>query len=428
MAGTSGFLLKSPRYGMRLATIVFLAVLFVTVKTSSEQAGPRTRLVGRAVLPADTFSLGPTSGQFINPVNRRRPPFVSQQPVQGFSAVLRDEDGRFLVVSDNGFGNKGNSADYVLRVYRIRPDFRTANGGTGRIIVESHFSLRDPDRKIGFPIVADYKVYSEGKGGLPVDPLIRSQRLLTGADFDIESFCKATDGTFYFGDEFGPFLLHTDDTGRLLEPPIPLPGVRSPDYPLLGSAAANLPRSRGFEGMAFDPLSNRLLPMLEGSLKRQEGQLNIYSFDIAKGIFTHEDPLKPAYRYRLDPGADAIGDITMVSGTICLVIERDSRQGPMARFKKVFRIDLGRTDGDGFLVKTEVADLLDIADPDNISGSGKGRFTFPFWTIEGVVAINRETLGIVNDNNYPFSVGRHASTTGEPDDSEFILVRVDKLW
>lgn len=41
----------------------------------------------------------------------------------------------------------------------------------------------------------------------------------------------ARDGTLWFGEEFGPFLLHTDATGKVLEAPVPLPGVESPDHP-----------------------------------------------------------------------------------------------------------------------------------------------------------------------------------------------------
>jgi hypothetical protein len=49
----------------------------------------------------------------------------------------------------------------------------------------------------------------------------------------------------WFGDEFGPFLLHTDVTGKLLDAPIPLPDfenpgkqVRSPQNPLHEEASA----------------------------------------------------------------------------------------------------------------------------------------------------------------------------------------------
>ena len=53
-----------------------------------------------------------------------------------------------------------------------------------------------------------------------------------------ELFTPDPDGTLWFGDEFGPFLLHTDATGRLLHAPIELPDfdkpgdtVRSPQNP-----------------------------------------------------------------------------------------------------------------------------------------------------------------------------------------------------
>jgi hypothetical protein len=39
------------------------------------------------------------------------------------------------------------------------------------------------------------------------------------------------------------------------------------------------------------------------------------------------------------------------------------------------------------------------------------------WTIESLVVIDKETLIVLNDNNYPFGQGRHVEE-GEPDDSE----------
>jgi hypothetical protein len=74
-----------------------------------------------------------------------------------------------------------------------------------------------------------------------------SQRRLTGFDLDPESIQISRDGTFWFGDEFGPFLLHTDPQGRLLEAPIAVPGARSPQNPFLDlapttSTGSNCPR------------------------------------------------------------------------------------------------------------------------------------------------------------------------------------------
>jgi hypothetical protein len=376
-----------------------------------------------AALPADTFAPGPTSGQFITPANGRIPPFDRKEPVQGISAVLRASNSDFLVMCDNGFGAKNNSADFVLRVYRIDPDFRTRHGGAGSIRVESFFSLRDPQRKVNFPIVADAEFYPNGAGTIPVDPEIRQKRLLTGSDFDIESFRRAKDGTLWFGDEFGPFLLHTDATGAVLEAPIPLPGVQSPDNPFLGAGVPNLPRSKGFEGMAISPNGKWLYPLLEGPLTTDPDQhrLLINQFDLRKKVFTGRKWAYPLEE--LSSTGQAIGDFTAVSDRDFLVIERDGGQGATAHFKKVFLVSLDEVDADGFLVKHEVVDLLNISDPDDVGGTSTGVFTFPFVTIESVIPLGARRIGILNDNNYPFSSGR---TPGEPDDDEFIVIKLDQ--
>ena len=333
--------------------------------------------------------------------------------------MLRAEDGGYLAMPDNGFGAKANSADYVLGVYRITPDFATRSRGTGTIGVTLHYNLRDPDHRIGFGIVADGETYPGS--AIPVDSAIRQGRLLTGADFDIESFRLAPDGTFWFGDEFGPFLIHTDNTGRVLEAPIPLPGVRSPDNPLPGPAP-NLPRSKGFEGMALSPDGRFLYPLLEGPLATDPDQrrLIINELDTHRRAYTGKQ-----WYYRLDAPAStgqSIGDMTAVNKRMFLVIERDSNEGAAARFKKIFLIDLSQVDQNGFVLKREVADLMNLSDPDDIGRTGTGLFTFPFVTIESVIPLSASTLGVLNDNNYPFSSGRNP---GRPDDNEFILIRLD---
>ena len=198
----------------RSVPAAMLAALALAVPTA---AGASTTddatLLGRAVLPATTFSAGPTSGTLLGsaPINGVPVPF-SGQPVQGFSAALPAGKGRYWVMPDNGYGSIENSADFNLRVYLIKPSLESAAGGSGKIKVLRHVELRDPHHKIPFAIVNAFS----------------SKRVLTGADFDIESLQRTPDGTLWFGDEFGPFLLHTDSNGVVLEKPVPLP---DPDHP-----------------------------------------------------------------------------------------------------------------------------------------------------------------------------------------------------
>lgn len=393
-------------------------VLLGIVVLATGVACSAVELVGYSVLPADTFAIGPTSGQFIEATNGRKPPFVSQQPVQGFSSVIPADRGRYWALADNGFGGKANSADYVLGFYLVRPEFRTEEGGSGRLNVESFLPLHDPDRLIPFRIVADMVTYPNGDGDVPVDPVIRRKRLLTGADFDVESFCRMPDGTFYIGEEFGPFLLHVDAEGRLVGAPVPLPGVKSPDNPR-PTGEANLARSKGFEGMGLSLDGKVLYPMLEGPVEQEEF-LRIYEFDVKRRTYR-----QAFHRYRMEEGGEAIGELTMVSNHEALVIERDNGQAADAKFKRVYRIDLRKTGADGFLLKQQVVDLMAIPDPKDIGGMGTGTFTFPFWTIESVLMIDDNVMGIANDNNYPFSVGRHVES-GQPDDIEFILIDIGR--
>jgi hypothetical protein len=400
---------------VKLSFAVATFVAAVSVEAASAQT-----LVGFAKLPADSFAPGPTSGnQIVNAagLNGRTPPFVDKQPIQGFSAVLRAANGDYWAMPDNGFGQQINSADYVLRLYRISPDLKTRHGGAGTIAVETFITLHDPDRRIPFPIMAEQPLYPGTV--VPVDDEIRTGRLLTGADFDIESVRQAHDGTLWFGDEFGPFLLHTDATGKVLEAPVQLPGVQSPQNPSLGGGAATLPRSKGFEGMAIAPNGRTLYPMLEGALIADTNQrrLLISEFDVKLGDYTGRQ-----WQYRLESAANAIGDLTAVNDRLFIVIERDNAEGNAARVKKLYLIDLDDVDGSGFVVKHPLADLLDIDDPYNLGGFGP-TFRFPFQTIESVLPLSQNELVILNDNNYPFSAGR---VPGQPDPDELIVIRLDR--
>ena len=118
-----------------------------------------------------------------------------------------------MALSDNGFGALENSADYHLRIYKIKPHFKTAVGsGDGSIEVLQYIELRDPNKLIPFAITNHFS----------------KDRILTGADFDIESIQRTSNEDYWIGDEFGPFLLHFDKNGVLLDPPFPLPDFDNP--------------------------------------------------------------------------------------------------------------------------------------------------------------------------------------------------------
>lgn len=426
-----------------------LATAFVAAfGLSGYAAAAANTLIGFASLPANTFAEGPTSGQFAGAgAFGNGLPLLGKQPVQGFSAVLVGPvPGSFYVMQDNGFGAQGNSADTILRMFAVKPDFRSASGGSGGVSPvqffsgaplasfsgESFIQLRDPDLKLGFPIQASYQHDYNNAANPLVAPEIRAGRLLTGADLDIESVRRDQQGNLWFGDEFGPFLIKTDATGKVLRSEIGLPNTRgfggnplvqSPQNPHL-SGPANLNGSGGFEGMALNASGTRLYTLLEKRINDDPNaqRLIINEFDLATEAYTAN-----SFAYHMESPGHAIGDFTAISDTEFLVIERDNRQGDPtnpafanpAQFKKIFKVDFAKLDAEGFAKKSEVVDLMNIADPHDLNGDGKTTFNFPFVTIEDVLVLDADTLLVINDNNYPGSSGR---TFGVSDNNEFIKI------
>jgi glycerophosphoryl diester phosphodiesterase len=186
-------------------------------QVSGSNSNIGAELKGFAFLPADTFAEGPASGADNGngePISGggRTGPFEGQ-PVQGFSGVQFAPGGdgsTYWFLSDNGFGAKTNSADYLLRLYQVDPSFAGSEDGDRSVEVQGFVQLSDPDNLVPFDIVR------EGT----------TERLLTGADFDIESFVIDANGDIWIGDEFGPYVLHFDATGKLLEAPIATPNIK----------------------------------------------------------------------------------------------------------------------------------------------------------------------------------------------------------
>ncbi|MFP4126185.1 MAG: esterase-like activity of phytase family protein [Alphaproteobacteria bacterium] len=448
---------------MRALRYCALAATFLAAPPTAGQEAFEAELAGHALLPAMTFVPAPAdaperfdvSGRFTGPDSTRIDalyalegstwiaaedaprttglyrPFVGQ-PVQGFSGIRALGDDRFLVLTDNGFGSQANSADAMLMFHEVEIDWET-----GRVHRRATTFLRDPDAILPFPIAAEHT----------------ATRYLTGADLDLESVQPVGD-RFWFGEEFGPYLVATDRDGRVVafhETEVDGRVVRSPDHYAVttpavpGEVTFAVRRSRGFEGMAVAPDGTTLYPVFEGPLWDEEtgafetdgdgnAYLRILAFDTAEQAFTGE-----AYKYRLEDPDHAIGDVNMIDASRALVIERDGGEGDPrlacadaprpdcfnqpAAFKRVYLVDFARADADDFVEKVGYVDLLNIQDPNGVAlhGTIDGVFTFPFVTIENVDVVDGTHIVVANDNNLPFSSGR---TIGAADANEFILLAV----
>jgi glycerophosphoryl diester phosphodiesterase len=371
----------------------------------ADAQSPRVTLTGLAVLPADTFAAGPPSGAWLR-AERLGVAEFSSQPVQGVSSIWPAGPSEWFALSDNGFGAKLNSADYLLRIYRVTVDWG-ASGGEGRVIPGAFIQLADPDRRLPFPIARQ----------------TAADRWLTGADLDPESMVRMADGSFWIGDEFGPFLLHFDSDGRLIEAPYEIPGLRSPDHPHVPAAdagqssRATVKRSRGFEGLAH--FGSELYAVIETGVGSDADAALIYEFTLDKRAFTGQ-----SWRLPLAGPDHSLTELVSLASLApeCaarfLAIERDEGHGPTAKIKRIREVHVAGTS----LSSHRVADLLDISNPQRFGGQSEP-FTFPYITTEAVWPTGRDEVVLANDNNFPAGGGRPGAVR---DATEFIRLRLGR--
>ena len=345
-------------------------------------------------------------------------------------------DGSYWLLTDNGAGSKANSPDFMLYLNRYSVDFKS--GQFKRL--ETVF-LHDPDRKVPFRIV------HEGS----------KQRYLTGSDFDTESF-QIAGGALWIGDEFGPYLIKASLKGKVLavfETQVDGRVVRSPDHPAVQTPPApnvavkfQVRRSKGFEGMASSSDGSKLYPLLEGALwdeasnasEMLDGKqfLRVLEFDVKTEKWTGRH-----WKYVLEANHHAIGDFNMIDATTGLIIERDNGEGTadkacpegqqrtdcfhdLAKFKRVYKIELTEANVNSPVRKIGYIDLLAIADPHKLARKPltNGALTFPFFTIENVEIVDASHIVVGNDNNLPFSSSREPN---KADDNELILLEVSEF-
>jgi hypothetical protein len=230
-------------------------------------------------------------------------------------------------------------------------------------------------------------------------------------------------GTLWFGDEFGPFLLHTDAHRQ---------GARGAD-PAARRALARLPASRparreprllqrlrGHGDLARRPT---LYPTLEGPLADDADKTirRSYTFDIAERRYERL-PRLPRRRPelpRLRP--HRAGSKRFVS------LERDNFQGPAAVHKQAFVVTPARRalERAGARRAEHRRPAGDLAPRPGAPRRLRARRPVPDALPDdrGGPAVGGTQLAIVNDTNFG-STGRNAAL---PDYSDFIRVQVPAI-
>lgn len=225
-----------------------------------------------------------------------------------------------------------------------------------------------------------YRLRAEGDRAR-VDQMIPIQdkdgRHLTGADLDMEDLTIAPDGTFWAADEHGPWIVHIDHDGTVLEI------IEAP------AKYKDRRQGQGFEGASISPDGKTLYVMLQSGLSTQKDFTLtwILAYDIETGTFTEwsyqlERPEDYDYTPDIFVRMGSSGIHTLPNGDL-LVLERDNLAPPEARVKRIYRAKL--PPGGGEASKTLVADLLALG--------------YPHEKAEGMAVVLPSTIVIANDND-----------------------------
>jgi hypothetical protein len=229
---------------------------------------------------------------------------LAGEPIQGFSSVRARADGTFWALADTGHAARSYREDVQVVFHHVYIDWPA---GSAKLL--SARPLRDPDRKLPFPIVNE----------------ATSARVLTSADVNVDAMAVIKDRA-WFADDLGPWLIETDMQGRVLSA---YGAVRD------GQPLRSADSRRGFGGLAAARDGRFLYAALEGALwsggawETAQGReyARILEFDVQARRWTARER-----RYELDAPGHTIADLVMIDSRLALVIER----GP--RYRRLYKV------------------------------------------------------------------------------------------
>lgn len=324
------------------------------------------------------------------------------------------QKGEFYAITDRG-PNVAYSNGIKILVPNFTPTIMHFKiNADGNIEVIKYIKLKNPS---GQPITGLPNPVGMGSTG---EIAYAADGSVLGTDnygLDSESIVAAADGTFWVSDEYGPHIVHYSADGIELERISPY-GVNTGTRKLPAVFAKRRP-NRGMEGMCMTPDGKMLVGTMQSmmyvptkALATNTTLTRIVTFDLVSGQTKQ-------YLYKQDGGAsDSVCDITPISNTEFLVIERDGKFGSEGGLKKVYRINLsGASDVsgsdftavDGMKINNKT---LEQSTWDEINAAGLKPVTktlavdlvskigYEHDKFEGIVYLGNNKLAVFNDDDF----------------------------
>ncbi|MGX5686173.1 esterase-like activity of phytase family protein [Chryseobacterium cucumeris] len=322
--------------------------------------------------------------------------------------------GEFYVITD-----RGPNTDFQNGKKFLAPGFTPTImhfkiNADGNIEVIRYIKLKNPS---GQPITGLPNPAGMGSTG---EIAYDASGNVLGTDqygLDSESIVAAADGTFWVSDEYGPHIVHYSADGVEMERISPI-GVNTGSRKL-PAVLAKRRANRGMEGLCMSPDGRTLVGTIQSmmyvpskALATNKTLTRIVTFDTVTGQTKQ-------FLYKQDGGAsDSVCDITAISNSEFLVIERDGNFGSQGGIKKVYRINLSNatdvngadiTAVDGMKINGKA---LEQCSWDEITNAGIKAVTktlavdlvaklgYEHDKFEGIVYLGNNKLAVFNDDDF----------------------------
>lgn len=263
---------------------------------------------------------------------------------------------------------------------------------------------------------------------------------------DLEGIVVALDGTFWMVDEYRPAIYHFNSSGVLIDRFVPVGTAAAAGQPagtfgteVLPEVLAQRRQNRGFEAVAFQ--DGKVYAFVQSPIRNPDtlsnGTLNglqnirIVEFDPATNTtrqFLYIMDNAPAVS-ATDTRADKIGDAVAIGNGEFLVLERDDdaiNSDPLSQIqKKIYRFSLadttdisslpnsinGKTVDQMTLAELQAAGVKPINKTLHVDLATAGYNTVE--KVEGLTIIDRNTLAVINDNDFTVAGITIDPTTGK---------------
>jgi hypothetical protein len=219
-------------------------------------------------------------------------------------------------------------------------------------------------------------------GEIAVD--MQGRELGTDPDgLDSEGLVALKDGTFWISDEYGPWLVHVDADGKIIERVGPFPGAKS-----LPKVLAKRRPNRGMESLTITPDGRTLVGLMQNPVDNPDPAIRKTS--LLNRLVTY-DPRSGAskqYAYMIDATSAVVSEIAAVTATTFIVSERDQLfQGDPkspSKLKRIYKIDISKA--------TDISDPADSAGGKLVNGKTLEQLSVAELKDAGIVPVTKELV------------------------------------